>query len=102
MIKKTAKASAIRDVLQSVFTRLEKEKLVSRETVDTHWRTAAGARAFGHSRPASLKKKVLTVRVDSSGWMQTLVLEKRKILKQLKRAIGKDKIADIHFRIGEF
>lgn len=94
-------ASAIGDVLKSVFAQIENKKTVGKESVDASWREAAGDTAFKHSRPASLRKGVVTVRVDSSTWMQELSMKKRALLKGLKRSLGKDRITDIHFRIGE-
>jgi len=91
----------IREIIKVVFARLESEKLFSKEDVESQWKILVGALAAKHTRPASLRKKVLTVFVDSSGWMQEMTLQKRKILKELKRLFGKDKISRIHFRIGE-
>ncbi len=96
------KATPIRDVVHSVFSQIESQKRISQEAVDTYWKDLVGEAGFKHSRPAALKKGILTVRVDSSGWMQELSMQKRGILKGLKRALGKDKISEIHFRIGEF
>lgn len=91
----------ISDVLKDVFARIEKEKTTSRERVDDAWHTAAGERAFSHSRPLALRKSVLSVRVDSAGWMHELSLNKRTILKRLKSVLGKDKITEIHFKPGD-
>ena len=94
--------SPIRDVLKNVFTQLEDKKKYSKEVIESCWRELVGDRGFGHSRPVSLRKGVLTVRVDSSGWMQEFSIQKRKLLKGLKRELGKDRISELHFRIGEF
>jgi predicted nucleic acid-binding Zn ribbon protein len=92
----------ISDVIKSVFTKIEGEKTVSKEFIETSWRQAAGEAGFKHSTPVELKNGLLLVRVDSSAWMQELALEKRKILKALQRALGKDRITGINFKIGEF
>ena len=97
-----SKPSPIGEIVQSVFARIEKEKAFSKEGVDSLWKDLVGEAAFRHSRPATLRNKVLTVRVDSSAWMHELSIQKRKILKDLKREFGKDKLLDVHFRIGEF
>ena len=91
----------IGDIVKAVFARLESEKTFSKEDIEEQWKTLMGPAGSRHSRPASLRKGVLTVFVDSSGWMQEMSLRKRKILKQLKRQFGKDKISGIQFRIGE-
>ena len=89
------------DIVKAVFEKLEREKTLTREDVETQWKELVGDSGVGHARPVSLRKGVLTVFVDSSGWMHEMSLRKRKLLKQLKRVYGKDKILGIQFRIGE-
>lgn len=96
------KVAPIGDVIKDVFERLEKEKDLSRESIEGVWGAQVGEAGVQHSKPASLKKGILTVRVDSPAWMQELTMRKRAILKGLKRALGKDRISEIHFKIGEF
>ena len=94
-------ATPIKDVLKSVFLQLEKSRDICREDVEERWKRVVGEGGFRHSRPVLLRKGVLTVRVDNSSWMQEMAMRKRKLLKQLKTAFGKDKISEIHFKIGE-
>lgn len=96
------KAVSVGDLVQGFMTRLEKEKKFSKEDIDEVWKAVVGDAAFKHSRPSALRKKALIVRLDSSAWMQELEMQKRKFLKALQRALGKDKISEIHFKIGEF
>jgi len=96
------KIAPIGDVLKDVFSEIEKRQEVSEEAIGGLWRGLVGERGFKYSKPSSLKKQVLTVRVNNSAWMQELTLRKRALLKGLKRALGKDRIAGIHFKIGEF
>ena len=91
----------IADIVKAVFARLESEKTFTREDIEGQWKTLVGPAAARHTRPAALRKGMLTVFVDTSGWLQQMTLQKRKTLKQLKRSFGKDKILGIHFRIGE-
>ena len=95
------KITPIGDIVKTVFARMESEKTFTREDVEERWKALVGAAAAKHTRTAALRKGVLTVLVDSSGWIQNMTLQKRKILKQLKRSFGKDRILGIHFRIGE-
>lgn len=92
---------SIGDIVKTVFARMESQNSLSREDIEERWKTFVGPAASKHTRPVSLRKNALTVFVDSSGWMQEMCLQKRKILKQLKSAFGKDKISAIHFKIGE-
>ncbi len=98
---KKSTVTPIGDIVKTVFAQLEKEKSFSKEDIEQRWKTLVGAQAAKHTRPAALRKGALTVFVDSSGWLQQLTLQKRKILKQLKSQFGKDKISALHFRIGE-
>lgn len=94
-------AAPIGDVLKNVLSRLEKEKNLSKEEMETLWRELAGEAGFKHSRPTVLRKGVLTVRVDTSTWLHEFVMRKREFLKGLKRALGKDRISELQFKIGE-
>ena len=58
-------------------------------------------RAVSHTKPAAIKKNVLTVEVDSSTWIYFLSMKKKGILESMKKTLGKGKIEDIRFRIGE-
>ena len=86
--------------MRAVFEKLETGRTLTKEDVDERWKEMAG-NAGKHTRPVSLRKAVLTVAVDSSAWMYEMAGRKRTLLKQLKRAFGKDKISELHFRIGE-
>ena len=97
-----SKPSPISEVIKTVFHDFEKSKKTSKEDIEALWKELVGDRAFKHSRPQTMRKDVLTVQVDSSSWMQELSMRKRWILKGLKRKLGKDRISEIQFRIGEF
>ena len=94
--------TSIADIVKNVFLKLENEKTFSREDVEAGWKEIAGEAGFKHSRPMTLRGGVLTVCVDSSVWMQEMNMQKRRILKRLKSAFGKDRISELHFKIGEF
>ena len=97
-----SKISPISDILKTVFAELETKRSLSREDIELFWKQIIGEDGFWHSRPMAIRKGILTVLVDSSGWMQEFAMRKRSILKGLKRRLGKDKISQIHFKIGEF
>ena len=93
---------SIKDILKTVFEKLEGEKTFTREDIEERWKEIIGETGFKHSRPVVFRKGILSVRVDNSVWLQELSMKKRKILKGLQRELGKDKISDIQFKIGEF
>ncbi len=92
----------IRDVLKSVFEKIESGKTYTREDVEARWSKIVGESGFRHSRPVVFKKNILTIYVDNSVWMQELAMKKRQILKSLQKELGKDRISEIQFKIGEF
>ena len=96
-----SKVSPIGEVIQSVFAKLEGADNPFREDIESLWKEVVGQDGFTHSRPVAIRKKILSVVVDNSGWMQELTMRKRNILKGLKRKLGRDKISEINFRIGE-
>ena len=96
------KVSPIGDVVRSVVSRLAAQKSIGKEAVDASWKESVGEEGFKHSRPVAVRQKVLTVRVDSSAWLEELALKKRRILKAMKQRIGRDKLTEIRFRIGEW
>lgn len=94
------KVTPVGDIVKAVFERIERGRTLTKEDVEERWKEIAGD-AARHTRPVALRRATLTVFVDSSAWMQQVTIRKRTLLKQLKRAFGKDKISGIHFRIGE-
>ena len=92
----------IKDILKSVFEKIESGKTFTREDIEERWKEIVGEVGFKHSRPVVFRKEILSVRVDNSVWLQELSMKKRKILKGLQRELGKDKISDIQFKIREF
>ena len=97
-----SKISPISEVIRSVFTKLEGAANPSHEAMESFWEELVGQDGFRHSRPVAIRKKILNVLVDNSSSMQELSMRKRDILKGLKRKLGRDKISEIHFKIGEF
>lgn len=100
MTVRRGKPTPVADIVKDVFEKIERGRTLTREDVEERWKEVAGD-AARHTRPVALRKATLTVFVDSSAWMHQMALRKRTVLKQLKRAFGKDKISGIHFRIGE-
>ena len=91
----------VKDIVLAVFEQFEKQKNLSREDVEARWEEITGKGSLKHSRPVVLRKGILTVHIDSPSWMHELTIRKRSLLKQLKRVFGKDRIAEIQFKIGE-
>ena len=95
------KVSPISEVIRSVIGSLERKTKFTQEDVLGFWRQAAGEKAAKHSRPVSLRRKVLAVRVDGSAWLYELSQRKREIFKSLRKSLGRESIKEIRFKTGE-
>lgn len=90
----------LEEILKKVVEKMGKKRPSEEEIADA-WVDAAGNAAARHSRPVLLKKSVLVVNVDGSGWLYELSTAKPEILKKLGASVKKKKIKDIRFRIGD-
>ncbi|MBI4353147.1 MAG: DUF721 domain-containing protein [Candidatus Omnitrophica bacterium] len=99
---RSREVSSVKDVLGDVVRKLEKKKGIPKEEIENLWKDLVGEMGFKHSRPVSLKGKVLMIGVDNSSWMQGLTMKKRRLLKGLRKVLGREKILDVRFRMGEF
>lgn len=101
MRKKIAKPEGIGGVINQVITKLDAKTHGQREDVVKAWEGAIEKDAAGHTKPVAMKKNILTVEVDSSTWLYVLNLKKKSILASMQKSVGKEKVEDIRFRIGE-
>ncbi len=95
------KAERIDSVVKSLMEGLDKHSNPTAEDIEGIWREIAGKKASSHTKPASLRKKHLIINVDGSSWLYELTLRKGELLSKLKKELGKDKIKELQFRIGE-
>jgi predicted nucleic acid-binding Zn ribbon protein len=101
-VKRKATPQAISDVLQQVVENINEMKKQDIFVVLASWQEIAGKRFYPHTRPASLKKGVLKVFVDTSAWFYQANMEKAAILKAAQKKMGTRKVKSIEFRIGSF
>lgn len=101
VFKVRGRVSPISEVVRSVIGSLEKKTKLTREDILGFWRQAVGERAAHHSSPVSLRRKVLTVRVDGSAWLYELSQKKREIFKSLRKNLGRGSIKEVKFKTGE-
>ena len=97
------KTERIDNVIKFVIEKLDKtaNPVSGSVNIENVWEETAGKKAFVHSKPASLRKKKLVINVDGSSWLYELTLRKEELLDGLKKRLGKDKIKELQFRIGE-
>ena len=73
---------------------------VKLEDVLSAWQEIVGDLLFKLTRPDSIERGVLTVRLTQPSAHHALMLEKSKILKRLQAKLPSAKIRDIRFRHG--
>ncbi len=89
-------------LVKKVIKRIGPGGRFTEEEIASVWARAAGRKAAKHTRPVSLRRSVLIVNVDGSGWLYELTTKKREIIKKLaRRGIAGKKIKEIRLRIGE-
>lgn len=101
MRKRKVAPVGIESILNKVIKKIEKKGPGKKENVLTAWRKVAGDKAVGHSRPANIKRRVLTIEIDSSTWFYMLNLKKQSLLKGLRKELGEETLKEIRFRVGD-
>ena len=101
MKRKKSDSGPIGNIVQDVIKTLSGKGRVSEEEINEAWRRAAGDKAARHTKPVSMKKSVLTVNVDGSGWLYELTIKKKELLGKLDGKIRGKKLKALRFRIGE-
>jgi len=92
---------SIEGVLGNILKALKTKGRPTEEEMFDCWEKAVGVEASRHSKPQTLKGGILTVNVDSSGWLYQLTTQKKGVLERLAGKLGSKKIKDVRFRIGD-
>ena len=100
MVIKKKHPEGIKNVLNKVIENIERRSIGKKKEILEVWRKAAGEEACGHSKPVRIRRKILTIEVDSSTWFYVLNIKKKNLLKSIKKELGEEKIVDIRFRMG--
>ncbi|MDD5427882.1 MAG: DciA family protein [Candidatus Omnitrophica bacterium] len=101
MGKERTKQKSIDNIVKDVIKNLSGAGRVSEEDVVGAWAGAAGAKAAKHTKPVSIKKGVMTINVDGSGWLYELTVKKKELLEKLGGKIKGKQVKALRFRIGE-
>jgi len=98
---KPAKLQRLDDILQKLLKNHQLPlKLEDRRLRDV-WSKAVGPRVAAQTRPDSIRRDVLYIKVANSAWMQQLHFMKQEILEKFTRLHPQEPIRDIFFSIGE-
>lgn len=90
----------VKNVLQRVVRALDVEDRLASHSVGPVWDRAVPDRLAEHTRPASLRGGVLLVEARSAVWMNEASLLREKIRAAVNRALGKEKVRELRFRLG--
>ena len=65
------------------------------------WEETVGPDISANARPAAINGNLLLVHVSSSAWMHQLRFLEQDLIRRLNRAMGKDRIKHLKFKIGQ-
>jgi len=99
LLLRMKRPTSINSILPKVLENLGIKKGVEAHKSFVFWDKAVGKTIAKHSKPFSVKKGTLFVRVEGSVWANELSLMKKKIINKLNKMIGHESIKDIVFKI---
>lgn len=93
--------SPVGEVLERVFSRLGVDTKIRELQVLRAWSEIVGRHLNKHSKPVSIRKGNLFVKVDSSAWLAQITYFKEKIISEINRREGREVVKDIYLRVGK-
>lgn len=63
------------------------------------WSAIVGTDLAGRAIPFNLSRRILTIKVANSSWLQELSYLKHKLLERIALEVGQDIVDDIKFRV---
>lgn len=97
MANERTRPSGIREVLDRVLQRLDRDQHLDAYRVWSFWAAEVGPAIAARAQPASYRGGILSVRVTNHAWMQELQFMKESIREKLNARLGRDLIRDIYF-----
>ncbi len=88
---------AMEEVLQSV----DLEGIWKQMSIARLWKEVVGPIISRRTKPESLRKGQLQVRVSDPVWLHQLSMMKSRIISQLNERMGEELVKEIHLRIGK-
>ena len=100
------KAVPIKNILETVVSKISGEKKDKSEQLGTAWKAAVSKEIYKHSSVANFKSKKLIINIDSSAWMYEINLHKQEIKAALNKELGyingkEEEVKEIILRVGE-
>lgn len=92
---------AVAKILSLALKRYGLEKKVAQYAFVQHWSEIVGPEVAKRTKPESIHRGVLMVRVTNSVWAQELSMRRSEFLARLKPLLTPDtQVNDIQFRVG--
>jgi predicted nucleic acid-binding Zn ribbon protein len=92
----------IAHVLSELVARLRPEAEAGMLDVWKEWDRVVGPETARNARPAAFKGSILLVHVSSPVWIHHLQFLKSDLVSRLNAALGRQRVADIKFKVGAF
>ena len=89
------------DILQMVLKKRGIPLNLENQRIARAWDEAVGARIAAQTRPDTIKRGVLFVKVYSSVWMQQLHFLKQEIIEKVNRTLSAEVVSNLYFTIGD-
>src|SRR5512135_1247214 len=95
------KPQSIQSILEKTLKTLEIDVPLKTYSILGVWNEIVGEPVAEHSKPRSVRNRILFVDVSHSTWMQQLQFLKPTLLDQLNGFLGEPLIRDIRFKLGK-
>ena len=96
-----AKLQRLADILAPALKKRGIPLNLETQRIARAWDDAVGPRIAAETRPDTLKRGILFVKVSNSVWMQQLHFLKAEIIEKVNRLLGKEAIGNLYFTIGD-
>lgn len=93
--QRNAHPTRLGDVLRAALARLPLAAPLADYELWTHWDAVVGPTLARHAQPLRLRRGVLSVEVDSAGWMQEIQFLKQDLRERLNARLGRTVVRDI-------
>src|SRR6056297_3076697 len=97
----TQSPKGVREILKTYFNDAQIDRADQYHSFFSSWKQLAGINISAHTRPRDIRNRVLIVEADHPGWVQLLHMQKRPILKKIRREFPQLDITDLRIVVGE-
>jgi predicted nucleic acid-binding Zn ribbon protein len=98
---KQAKPEMLGEILQNILKKRNIPHTATDRRLIDLWKRAVGPQIGAQTRPDTIKRGVLYVRVSAPVWKHQLQFMKEEILCKIRELSGPDEIRNLYFSIGE-